>query len=441
MKLAATMQKDALLLWRDRWGLAILALMPTVLVVVLTLAQEGALQTIQASTAAVLWVDEDGQSFGREVREGLWSSGYFQLFESLDGRALTRETAIDAVARGTYKVCVLVAKGASARLRKGVERLAEAPAGRYPDPPPSPETLPGLDVLFDPQVPDSYRRAVTSGVARVAQGVEMRWLVRALQESLAGPYGASSEESEGVAARWKPGRLATIREGFAGPSAARIIPTAVQQNVPGWTLFAMFLVAIPLSCSIIRERDTGTLLRLRMLPVSYFTILVSKVLTYLVFCLVQFALILLLGLYGLPLLGAQPLALGSHPVALVAPALASGLAATSFGILVGSVARTTDQATIFGSTFAVIAGAIGGIMVPVFLMPRAMQLLSPLSPIRWGHSAFLAVFLRGAGWADILPDLSRLLAFAAACVAAAVLWLGRREGSPIPLPGRLGRGR
>lgn len=438
MKLAATMAKEALLLWRDRWGLVILLLMPTLLVVILTLAQEGALQTIQGSTATVLWVDEDGQAFSRELEDGLRRTGYFRLVGSLDGRPLTRETALAAVARGSHKVCLVVPRGASSRLRKGVERLAEEPVDRDGSARSGQEEPPALELTFDPQVPDSYRRAVGNGLARVSQGVEMRWLVRALREALAGPYGA--EEGETEESRWEPGQLAGVREAFAGPANGRVLPTPVQQNVPGWTLFAMFLIAIPLSCSIIRERDTGTLLRLRMLPVSYPTILLGKVLTYLVFCLAQFGLVLLLGLQVLPCLGTAPLELGSHPEALLAVALASGLAATGLGILVGSAARTTDQATVFGSTFAVIAGAVGGIMVPVFLMPRPMQLLSPLSPIRWGHNAFLAVFLRGADLGDVLPDLLRLLTFSAACVACAVFWLARREDSPIRWPRRRGGG-
>jgi ABC-2 type transport system permease protein len=419
--------------------------MPTLLVVILTLAQEGAFQALQSTTATVLWVDEDGQTFGRELGEVLGRSGYFRLVRSLDGRPLTRQSAIGAVARGSQKVCLVVTKGASARLRKGVERLAEESSREGEGGEVRAGGAPALELFFDPLVPDSYRRAVGNGLARASQAVEMKWLVRALKEALAGPYGPSGSDTEAEpapkGAGWEPGQFTGIREGFARQPSVRVLPTPVQQNVPGWTLFAMFLIAIPLSCSIIRERDTGTFLRLRMLPVSYPTILLGKVLTYLAFCLVQFGLILLLGLYVLPLLGTLPLALGSHPGALVAVAVSSGLAATGFGVLVGSVARTTDQATVFGSTFAVIAAAVGGIMVPVFLMPAPMQLLSPFSPLRWGHRAFLSVFLQGAGLADVLPDLGRLLAFSAAAVAAAVFWLARREDSPIGLPPWLGRGR
>ena len=345
-----------------------------------------------------------------------------------------RDQALAAVARGDYRVCVVLPKGLSAALRKKVDRLAEQAAdlsGARGDSSPKAQKALGeaVEVVFDPTVPESYRRSVANGVGRAAQGVEMKWLFRALSEAVAGPYGAAGSPAEGMPL-WEPGRLLEVREGFAGATSAEKVPTSVQQNVPGWSLFAMFLIAIPLSCNLIKERDSGTLLRLRMLPVRYETVLLAKALTYVLFCLCQFGFILLIGLYLLPRLGTPKLELGGHYVALAAAAAASGLAATAFGVLVGSVARTTDQATIFGTTFAVIGGAVAGVMIPSFLMPRAIQRLGPYSPLHWGLDAFLSVFLRGAGLVQILPDLARLLVFAVACVVGAAFWLSRREDSP-----------
>lgn len=437
MKLLGAFEKEMRLLWRDRWGMGVMLLMPTLLVVILTLAQEDAFKTVKATSVSVLWVDQDSRTFSRDFEDGLLRSGYFRLVRTLQGRPPTREEALAAVARGDYRVCVVVPKGVSARLRKGVNRVVEETsrpvdqrsAEAKAEVPPA-ENL--VEVYFDPAVPESYRSSVVNGLGRASQAVEMKWLFAALAESLGGTFGSAALAERRTT--WEPGQLLKLRESFARPPSAKSTPTSVQQNVPGWSVFAMFLIAVPLSCNLIRERDTGTLLRLRMLPVSYATILSAKVLAYLVSCLLQFGLFLLIGLFVLPRLGTPQLDLGLHPSAMAAAALASGLAAMSFGILVGSVARTTDQATVVGTTFAVIAGALGGVMIPSFLMPRPMQLLSPYSPLHWGLDAFLAIFLRGAGLWEILPDVARLLAFAVASVAAAALWLSRREDSPWRFP-------
>ncbi|NTU60121.1 MAG: ABC-2 transporter permease [Deltaproteobacteria bacterium] len=448
MKLAGAFVKELRLLWRDRWGMGLMLLMPTLLVLILTLAQEDAFKTVKATSVAVLWVDEDGRTFSRDLEDGLARSGYFRLTRTLGARPLTREEALSSVARGDYRVCLVVPRGTSARLRKGVNRVVEeassSASGEAGEAGEAGEVAAGagdspVDVYFDPTVPESYRSAVANGVGRAVQAVEMKWLFASLADSLGGSYGSPTTAGE-PRSRWEPGQLVKVREGFArARKEADTVPSPAQQNVPGWSVFAMFLIAVPLSCNLIRERDTGTLLRLRMLPVSYTTILSAKVLAYLVSCLLQFGVLVLLGLYALPHLGTPRLDLGLHPLAAGAAAVASGLAAMGFGILVGSVARTVDQATVFVTTFAVIAGALGGVMIPSFLMPRPMQLVSPFSPLHWGLDAFLSVFLRGAGLREILPDLGRLLAFAAGCVLLAALWVARRDDSPVGLPFRLGR--
>ena len=103
--------------------------------------------------------------------------------------------------------------------------------------------------------------------------------------------------------------------------------------------------------------------------------IMGKIIIFVMVCMSQFAFMFLIGMYFLPLLGLPALELvASHlPAALVA--LASALAATGFGILFGTVFRTQDQAANFGAVTVVIAAAVGGIMVPVFVMPDLLQTL------------------------------------------------------------------
>jgi len=63
-----------------------------------------------------------------------------------------------------------------------------------------------------------------------------------------------------------------------------------------------------------------------------------------------------------------------------AAALVAGLAATGTGMLIGTLVRTSDQAAIFGSALVVIASALGGVMVPPFMMPAPLRAVSAFSP-------------------------------------------------------------
>ena len=70
---------------------------------------------------------------------------------------------------------------------------------------------------------------------------------------------------------------------------------------------------------------------------------------------------------------------GEPPGWLVAAAVS--LAAVACALLVASIARTNQQATIVGGVGNILMGAIGGIMVPKFMMPTAMQTLAEFSPM------------------------------------------------------------
>ena len=131
--------------------------------------------------------------------------------------------------------------------------------------------------------------------------------------------------------------------------------------------------------------------------------------------------------------------MGSSPVAIGVAAVASALAATGFGMMTGTIVRTHQQASFFGATFTVIAGTVGGNMVPVFLMPQSMQFISRFSPLNWGLNAFLDIFLRGGGLVAILPNVLLLLGFFAVTMSIAAWCFIKQEftASGWPLRWRL----
>ena len=51
--------------------------------------------------------------------------------------------------------------------------------------------------------------------------------------------------------------------------AARITPNATQHNVPAWTIFAMFFIIMSLGGSVVREKVSGSFIRLKTLPTNY----------------------------------------------------------------------------------------------------------------------------------------------------------------------------
>ena len=196
---------------------------------------------------------------------------------------------------------------------------------------------------------------------------------------------------------------------------------SIQHNVPAWTMFAMFFILYPLAGNFIKEREEGSMLRLRLISGSQFPVIAGKFAFYFLVCLVQFVMMVAVGIFVMPLLGLNRLVLGGDALNIFITACAVAMAATGYGVLIGVYFKTAQQALSFGSVSVVILSAIGGVWVPVYVMPEILQTLSRFSPMSWGLEAFNDLFLRQASIGVILPDVLKLVGFALVTLSASVL--------------------
>ena len=203
-------------------------------------------------------------------------------------------------------------------------------------------------------------------------------------------------------------------------------PSSVQQNVPAWLIFGMFFVVMPMSALFIVERREGTLARLAAQKVPFSLLLAGKIGPFFVINLAQAALMLAAGVYLVPWLGGEALALPARLDLLAAVSAATSIAALGWGLFVAVLARTMEQATVIGGVGNILAAAIGGIMVPRFVMPPAMQAVTQISPMAWALDGFHAVILRQGTVADVALPCLKLLALAL-LLAGAALWVQRRR--------------
>ena len=118
---------------------------------------------------------------------------------------------------------------------------------------------------------------------------------------------------------------------------------------------------------------------------------------------------ILAGMYLLPLLGSSALRIGNNYPAIAAAVVSAALGAVGFGIMVGSFVNSRDQGPTFGAVLVVILGILGGVMVPVYLMPDTLNTISQLSPIRWGIDAFTNIFIYDENIKSVLPNCFKLI--------------------------------
>jgi ABC-2 type transport system permease protein len=201
---------------------------------------------------------------------------------------------------------------------------------------------------------------------------------------------------------------------------------ATQHSVPAWLIFGMFFVMLPMANSFQREQQSGTLLRFRSLELGMGTLALSKLLPYLAINLMQFILLLAVGVWALPLLGLPALLLPGSAAGYVLLAFSLAAAACCLGLAIASLARSGEQALMLSGGINLILAAVGGVMVPKSVMPDAMARLAEISPMSWALDAFLALLVGQGTLSDVAPYCARLLLFAAIVGVAALSLFKKR---------------
>lgn len=176
-------------------------------------------------------------------------------------------------------------------------------------------------------------------------------------------------------------------------------------------LFLLFTVSFGVT-GLLLDRETGTLARLRSMPIRGGLIVASKALVSFILGVVATGVLLMVGSL---LFGAD---FGSVP-AVAALVLCVSAAGTSLMFLVVRVARTSEQASIMTSIFALVLGIGGGAFFPVSAAgPFAGLLdLNPVAALLRG----LGTTSGGGGLTDIGVPLGIMLGFAAVMLVASRL--------------------
>ena len=399
---------------RDPGGLALIFLMPLGLVIVMALIQDAPFRDYQETKLEIAFVDNDKDSLAKKVQSAILQSPNIHFINQADSAQ-----ARIAVRSGQYKAAVIIPKGASESLRKKNKQLI----GRifanmgYPGPGVDSSDLPPINVLviFDPAIKVNYKQAIAGIVEKVMATVQSEWIVEQLQNQL------STNNLSRPRMKVDFASVINVEQAYASKNINEsLVLNSVQHNVPAWTMFAMFFILFPLAGNFIKEREEGSMLRLRLISGSQFPVIAGKFLFYFAVCLAQFLLMIVVGITIMPLLGLEQLVLGNNIFGIVLTALSVAMAGTGYGLLIAVFFRTPQQALAFGSISVVILAAVGGVWVPVYVMPEVLQSISNLSPLNWGLESFNNLFLRDASTVAILPDIFRLVAFAMVTLALSV---------------------
>lgn len=400
-----------LLLLRDWGGLGILFIMPAILLIVITLIQQSTFKDSSQTLMSVILVNEDKGEIGQTIQKNIAQTETLKLIQNWENKPIDEPTAQKLVSDGKYQIALVIPENLSevleSKINSNVERilsefsLEETDSIETPIQNPEENKLSKIKIYFDPAVGETFKTSVKNDIDKLISKVESQKIYTVFEEQMGIETGGDLMADGAI----------DFEEIIAQKGKNAVVPNTVQHNVPAWILFGIFFIIVPLGINIVKEKNLGTNIRIRTSPVSYATIASGKIFTYLFICMIQFGVMLLIARFIFPQLGLIAFNPGMKIIPMVVIVLFSSLAAIGLGILIGTIMKTQEQSAPFGAIFTIILSAMGGIWVPVYLMPTIMQKIAVFSPMNWGITAFYDIILRNGNLWDISKELLFLFLF------------------------------
>jgi ABC-type Na+ efflux pump permease subunit len=192
------------------------------------------------------------------------------------------------------------------------------------------------------------------------------------------------------------------------------------QAVAGTAILMLLFSVAGVGTSILEEKENGTINRLLYSPLKGSTILYGKMLFAFFISMLQLTAMFLFAwlIFNMDLSVNIP--------ALVLMIIATAFAVSSLGIFLAAIAKTRQQAQNLSTIIILIMSAIGGSMIPLFIMPSILQKIALLSVNYWGIQGFYDVFWRTLPFEAILPKILILMSIGIIITLASIQLFKKR---------------
>jgi ABC-2 type transport system permease protein len=364
--------KDLLLLSRDRRALVILVAMPMVIIAIVG-SSTGRLRATREQNRQGLQVeivDFSGTNSARRL------AGFLASYDHVIVQSQAAPPDSDA-ARLEMLKAQPPENPVDARLIVGpeFEILARSKSTREltsPDETTRRDGLAALDLhlVFNESAPDPMMEGLAQALIKLSL---QNALLPIMAEKV--PVFRGAARTSVIPPSW---------ESRAAPDDAgtEALNRVYQFFIPSYTVLFVFFLINVMGRSFIGERDTGTLRRLRIAPISHSAILVGKTTPFLILSLAQTTILMISGkiLFGM--------SWGSQPWLLLPIMFCTSAAATALGLLFSTVARTESQVSSFGNLILLSSAGISGCLVPRAWMPPITQKISLMTPHAWALDAY-----------------------------------------------------
>ncbi|PCH75649.1 MAG: hypothetical protein COB98_08620 [Flavobacteriaceae bacterium] len=175
------------------------------------------------------------------------------------------------------------------------------------------------------------------------------------------------------------------------------------QAVAGTAIMMLLFSIVAIGGGLLDEKENGTFKRLLTAPIKPMHLLLGKLLMSVCIGVMQLFVMFIFAwlAFDLHIFKDIPSLLGML--------FCTAFAVSSFGVFLVSIVKTRAQLNGISTLIIMIMSALGGSMIPLFVMPAFMQKIAVVSLNYWGIQGFYDIFWRNLSFIDILPRMLVLL--------------------------------
>jgi ABC-2 type transport system permease protein len=192
--------------------------------------------------------------------------------------------------------------------------------------------------------------------------------------------------------------------------------------IPGiLAMLLMTMTTMLTSLAVVKEKELGTMDQLMVSPIKPYQLIIGKLTPFVIIGLIDTVLVLL-GVtlwFGVPVRGSVLLLFGLTGLFL--------LTTLGLGLFVSTVSKTQQQAMMTSMFFVMMPmNFLSGFIFPIENMPKFIQAITYIIPLRYFFVIIRGLFLRGVGMEALWPQALALFVFGVGILTLSILRFRRK---------------
>jgi ABC-2 type transport system permease protein len=432
MKFLPIVKKDLKVLIKDKGALIVLFILPIMFISIMSFALKPVFNSNGDNVIDIIVINLDSSKESKDFIRKLSEVEGLKVISKIDGKTVSEQDAKSKIIDGKYPMDIIIPKGFGDKVVKG----QKVSINSFQDPEQSNTNSVIIKAIEGEVRTFSVNFTISNLVDDQIKGIQdtvnskINDMQNSYQQSFDDEINNISKQTgisipkQNIEPKQKNDiNYDSIKKGLQDKAGVALVksnvsiqsqldnskkasrPDSFQQNVPGYTVMFAFFIVMFAGRSFIIERNQGTFKRILGAPVGRWSLFLGKFIPNYIIGIAQTIVMFSVGhfIFGM--------SLGNSIIGLCLVSIVMIWASTSLGMLIASLVRTESQVVGVSMLIVLTLAALGGTMVPLFIMPDIMQKIAYITPHAWALTAYQNLLVRGMDISGVLPNILALFSF------------------------------